>query len=96
MAWTARDVAEGVRDVATLGGDGTEKPVRLTDVAPLGGRLVLFKSNARVPHEVLAARAPRYAMTLWYFDKSEVTAARAAPLSEEERKGTGGENREGD
>jgi hypothetical protein len=25
-------------------------------------------------------------MTLWYFDKSEVTAARAAPLSEEERK----------
>ena len=82
----AVDVAEGVRDVATLGGDGTEKPVRLTDVAPLGGRLVLFKSNARVPHEVLAARAPRYAMTLWYFDKSEVTAARAAPLSEEERK----------
>ena len=89
VAVDARDVAEGVRDVATLRGGGENKtetkPVRLTDVAPLGGRLVLFKSDARVPHEVLAARAPRYAVTLWYFDKSEVTAARAAPLTEAER-----------
>ena len=97
----ARDVAEGVRQVAVLhqggagagaggekkdssensesaaeassgeeGGEGKgKKPVHLTDVAPLGGRLVLFKSNARVPHEVLAAKAPRYAVTLWYFHK---------------------------
>ena len=90
VAVDARDVAEGVRDVATLRGAGENggetKPVRLTDVAPLGGRLVLFKSDARVPHEVLAAHAPRYAVTLWYFDKSEVSAARAAPLSEAERK----------
>ena len=79
------DVAEGVRDVVTLRGREDEdedanstkkKPVRLTDVAPLGGRLVLFKSDARVPHEVLAASKPRYAMTLWYFHGEEVAAAR--------------------
>ena len=75
----ARDVAEGVRDVATIVGGGPEgretgaKPVRLTDVAPLGGRLVLFKSDARVPHEVLPARSPRYAVTLWYFDANART-----------------------
>jgi hypoxia-inducible factor (prolyl hydroxylase) len=120
----ARDVAEGVRDVAVLhrregggGGGGSggcgvgvevegktdegevaavdaaavaadkpTKPVRLTDVAPLGGRLVLFKSNARVPHEVLAAVAPRYAITLWYFHKEEVTAARSAPRATDEER----------
>ena len=40
VAVDARDVAEGVRDVATLRGGGENKtetkPVRLTDVAPLG------------------------------------------------------------
>jgi hypothetical protein len=91
------DVSEGVRDVVTLRGrddkDGDEeaearkkKPVRLTDVAPLGGRLVLFKSDARVPHEVLAAAKPRFAVTLWYFHGEEVAAARrGAPATAEER-----------
>ena len=85
----AMDVSEGVRDVVTLRGrddeEGDEeaearkkKPVRLTDVAPLGGRLVLFKSDARVPHEVLAAAKPRFAVTLWYFHGEEVAAARRA------------------
>ena len=92
----AKDVSEGVRDVATLRGpdDGDaekepsarKKPVRLTDVAPLGGRLVLFKSDARVPHEVLAASKPRFAVTLWYFHGEEVAAARrGAPASVEQR-----------
>ena len=84
----AKDVAEGVRDVVTLRGpDDTsdeahhvaKKPVRLTDVAPLGGRLVLFKSDARVPHEVLAAAKKRFAVTLWYFHGEEVAAARRGP-----------------
>ena len=91
----AKDVAEGVRDVVTLRGpDETsdeahhvaKKPVRLTDVAPLGGRLVLFKSDARVPHEVLAAAKERFAVTLWYFHGEEVAAARrGAPATAEER-----------
>ena len=53
VAVDARDVAEGVRDVAEARrgeqNEGGTKPVRLTDVAPLGGRLVLFKSDAREP-----------------------------------------------
>ena len=82
------DVAEGVRHVATLRdrADAEAAPVKLVDVAPLGGRLVLFKSNARVPHEVLAANADRYAVTLWYFHKEEVTAARTTPVTEEEKR----------
>jgi SM-20-related protein len=50
-------------------GDGGE--LRLTTpagprlVAPLLDRLVLFRSEL-VPHEVLPARAPRWAVTAWY------------------------------
>ena len=89
-----RDVAEGVRDVVTLGpaeensADGrlAASAVRLTDVAPIGGRLVLFKSNARVPHEVLESRAPRYAVTLWYFHGEEVREARRRDAATEEQR----------
>ena len=38
------------------------------DIAPLDNRLVLFWSDARVPHEVLSAYAPRYAVSVWYHD----------------------------
>ena len=60
--------------------------MRLTDVAPIGGRLVLFKSNARVPHEVLESRAPRYAVTLWYFHGEEVREARRRDAATEEQR----------
>ena len=96
VATGPRDVAEGVRDVATLrpAEEGTTgdsaasaaKPVRLTDVAPIGGRLVLFKSDARVPHEVLASRAPRYAVTLWYFHGEQVREARRKDAATEEER----------
>lgn len=46
------------------------------DVAPLAGRLVLFFSDERVPHEVLACATDRYAVTVWYYDKDELVAAR--------------------
>ena len=39
---------------------------RLSDVAPLANRLVLFWSDARVPHEVLPSHADRYAVSIWY------------------------------
>ena len=56
---------------------------------------MLFKSDA-VPHEVLAARVPRYAVTLWYFDKAR-SPPRAAPLSEAEPRGAeGGRKSRGD
>ena len=39
---------------------------RAVDVAPLANRLVLFWSDARVPHEVLPSHADRYAVSVWY------------------------------
>ena len=36
------------------------------DVSPKANRLVLFWSDARVPHEVRPALAPRYALSIWY------------------------------
>ena len=38
------------------------------DIAPLLGRLLVFYSDARVPHEVLPTTAPRHAALLWYYD----------------------------
>lgn len=51
---------------------------RTEDVAPLDNRLVVFWSDARVPHEVLAAHAPRYAVSVWYHDQQTVPARAAA------------------
>jgi len=49
------------------------------------GRLVIFYSDRRVPHEVLPARSERFALTTWYFAKEEVTRARSKPVSAEEK-----------
>ena len=38
----------------------------MIDVAPMLGRLVVFRS-ARVEHEVLQSFAPRFAVTAWYY-----------------------------
>jgi Rps23 Pro-64 3,4-dihydroxylase Tpa1-like proline 4-hydroxylase len=40
--------------------------LQMKDVAPLDGRLVLFFSDSRVPHEVLPTHKPRYAVSVWY------------------------------
>ena len=47
------------------------------DVAPLDGRLVLFWSDSRCPHEVLPAHRERYAVSVWFSD-AEAVAADAA------------------
>ena len=41
------------------------------DVEPLDGRLVIFWSDSRTPHEVLPTNNDRYAISLWYFDLIE-------------------------
>ena len=41
---------------------------RTEEVAPVDNRLVVFWSDARVPHEVLATHQPRYAVSVWYHD----------------------------
>jgi transposase-like protein len=43
-----------------------------TDVSPLGGRLVVFWSDGRVPHSVRAVMADRFALSVWYTDASIV------------------------
>ena len=44
----------------------------ICDISPLGGRLICFWSDRRVPHEVLNAKASdRYAITIWYLDSDE-------------------------
>lgn len=52
------------------------------DIAPLGGRLVVFWPDERVPHEVMpAACADRYAITIWYLDRNERREAEARAAS---------------
>ena len=43
---------------------------RAEDIAPIDNRLVVFWSDGRVPHEVLPAYEPRYAVSVWYHDLS--------------------------
>eukprot|EP00794_Sanderia_malayensis_P017841 gene17841-19622_t len=41
------------------------------DVFPIFGRIVMFWSDPRVPHEVLPAFRERFAASVWYFDTKE-------------------------
>ena len=47
-------------------------------MAPLDGRLLLFWSDSRVPHEVLPTFKDRYAVSVWYSDAAALAAAAAA------------------
>lgn len=50
----------------------------MIDVAPVDGRLLLFWSDGRVPHQVLPAKVrDRYAVSIWYHD-AQVVGALAA------------------
>ena len=48
------------------------------DVEPLDGRLVLFWSDSRCPHEVLPAHKERYAVSIWFSDAAAVAEAAKA------------------
>ena len=42
----------------------------IIDILPEGGRVAMFLSDS-IEHEVMPAYAPRYALTLWYYDMNE-------------------------
>ena len=65
--WSAKDGGE-LRIFSPM--NSTEDPVvERATLPPLGDRLVIFSSDNRVPHEVLAAHFQRFACTIWYFDE---------------------------
>lgn len=78
--WKATDGGELlIYPPVELGAD----PATITDpaigrIAPRANRLLLFYADVRVPHEVLASRADRYAVTLWYYDNDEVARVNGA------------------
>ena len=45
------------------------------DIGPLLDRLVMFWSDARVPHEVLPTAVDRYALSFWYHNGRELAKA---------------------
>lgn len=75
--------------------DAEDTNARRRVVAPLCNRVLLFWSDWRTPHEVLAAQKDRYAVTLWLLDNTqrpdtavtppEAQAAAQAATSAEEK-----------
>lgn len=50
----------------------------VTSVEPKFGRVVLFWSDERVPHEVLTSMKDRFCVTIWFFDGDEYDKAKAS------------------
>ena len=63
---------------------------------PLAGRLAMFYSE-QIPHAVLPTFAPRYALTVWYYDREEcyenITRAESEVLVAETKKAATAETR---
>ena len=70
---------------------GWEGDDALVDVLPRAGRLVLFASDQRVPHEVLpvtSSGAVRYALALWFLAPAAPTPAAGDGVVEERGAGS--------
>lgn len=78
--WTAADGGE--LRIYPRGDAHGEAPRAV--VEPLADRLLLFFADHRCPHEVMPARAERYAITTWFFDGDEHARARAGGMAADE------------
>ncbi|KAJ8393238.1 hypothetical protein AAFF_G00063100 [Aldrovandia affinis] len=58
-----------------------EGKAQFADIEPKFDRLLFFWSDRRNPHEVQAAHATRYAITVWYFDADERAKAKEKYLT---------------
>jgi len=61
--WNSEDAGE-----LRLYEEGFHNTQVKADIAPLANRLLLFWATDECPHEVLATRRDRFAMTTWYRD----------------------------
>ena len=52
------------------------------DIEPLHGRLIVFWSDSRCPHEVMPAYKERYAVFIWISDTDAMAKAAAAERAE--------------
>jgi hypothetical protein len=74
LDYASNGLARTMTSTSTAWGEQTQA----IDVAPVDGRLLLFWSDGRVPHQVLPAKVmDRYAVSIWYHD-AQVLGARAA------------------
>ncbi|KAJ8246130.1 hypothetical protein GJAV_G00263950 [Gymnothorax javanicus] len=64
-----------------------EGKAQFADIEPKFDRLLFFWSDRRNPHEVQAAFATRYAITVWYFDAEERARAKEKYLTGTGEKG---------
>ena len=53
------------------------------DIEPIDGRLILFWSDSRCPHEVLPAHRERYAVSVWFSDADALALAAKAEQRDE-------------
>ena len=44
----------------------------IADIEPVFNRMVFFWSDKRNPHEVMPSSRMRFAITIWYLDKSQL------------------------
>lgn len=56
------------------------------DIEPILNRVLFFWSDRRSPHEVQAAYDTRYAVTIWYLDKTERLKAKEAQTKQDKAK----------
>jgi SM-20-related protein len=76
LLYLNKDWAQGDGgELAIYDSKDTNATVRI--IPPLGGRVVVFWSDKRVPHAVLESHKDRFTVTLWFFHAGELREYRS-------------------